>query len=131
MVSIVRLAFGLAPLLLGAISTAAATQLMSTSSLTTSLSTSSSASGSQVTGTSSVLQPQPTETVPYGSLYTIRWVPPDLPGKISIELWDNDDWSWASSFESGSNKTITCDGWLVNSQCSKIASSVPNSGSYG
>lgn len=137
MASIIQIALTLVPFLLGTISTAAATQSASTSSPTIPTSTlSSSASSSQVTGSSSVLHPTQGETVAYGFPYTIQWTPPDIPGSISIELSDNDEWSWASSFETGSNITdpaapVTCDGWLVNSQCSKIASSVPNSGSHG
>jgi hypothetical protein len=73
--------------------------------------------------------------------YTIEWTPPAIPGSISIELWDADTWSWASTFDTGSrvynytsmNHTdlAGCDGWLVNSQCGKIARNVTNSGSYG
>jgi hypothetical protein len=128
----IQIAFTLVPLLLGIISAAAATQSPSTSSPTISKSSSSSSAlGSQVTGSSSVLRPTQSEIVPYNLPYTIQWTPPDIPGSISIELWDNDDWSWASSFEMGSNITVACDGWLENSQCSKIASRVPNSGTHG
>ncbi|PMD55588.1 uncharacterized protein K444DRAFT_616628 [Hyaloscypha bicolor E] len=135
--SIIQIALTLVPLLLCTRATAAATQSASTPSPTISTSTSSSsASGSQATGSSSVLHPTQGETIVYGSQYTIQWTPPAIPGSISIELWDDDEWSWASTFNTGDynitepGSLVGCDGWIVNSQCGKIARSVPNNGSY-
>jgi hypothetical protein len=138
--SIIQTALALIPLLFSTIARAAATQPAPTSSPTISTSTPSSASSPQATGSSSVLHPAQGETIVYNSLYTIQWTPPAIPGSISIELWDADDGSWASTFDPATfnwyNSTsptsrVGCDGWLVNSQCGKIARSVPNSGSYG
>jgi hypothetical protein len=136
MISINQIAPALCFLLLATISIATTTQLASTSLTISMFTHASSTAGSRVTSSSTVLHPSLGEIVVYGSPYTIQWRPPAVPGSISIELWDNDEWSWASAFEAGSNITdqaapVTCDGWFVNSQCSKIASSVPNSGSHG
>jgi hypothetical protein len=112
------------------ITTATATQSESSLIATT---PTSSASGSQITTSSSVLRPTEGEIVVYGSPYTIKWSPPTIAGGISIELWDADSGSWASSFglHDQSGIQVSCDGWLSNSQCGKIAQSVPNNGSYG
>jgi hypothetical protein len=136
--SITPTTLALIPLLLSSIARAAATATQSalTSSPTISTSITSSASNAQATGNSSVFHPLPGETIVFNTVYTIRWTPPAISGSISIELWDADSWSWASSFQplvvvDNLTEHSVCDGWLVNSQCAKIASRVPNSGSYG
>ncbi|KAH8589146.1 hypothetical protein B0O99DRAFT_637356 [Bisporella sp. PMI_857] len=133
--SMIQIALTLVPVLLGTLSAATTTLPTLTSPTISTPKASSSASGSQVTGSSSVLHPTRDEIVAYDSPYTIQWVPPDILGSISIELWDNDEWTWASSFGVSGNITnptvpVSCDGWLVNSKCAKIATSVPNNGSY-
>ncbi|KAH7108944.1 hypothetical protein EDB81DRAFT_863372 [Dactylonectria macrodidyma] len=114
--------------LLSTRATSAATQSVPTSSLTISTPAHSSTSSSQAIGSSSILHPTQGETIVYGSQYTIQWTPPAIPGSISMELWDDDQEDWASSFNS--NMTYACDGWLVNSQCGKIATNVSNSGHH-
>lgn len=85
----------------------------------------------QATSTGGVIHPSAGETVLYGSSYKIEWEPLDAPGSVSIELWDDDEWAWGSAFKGDSGARVGCDGWLVNSYCAKIASSVPNTGSHG
>lgn len=126
---IIQIALALVPLY-SIIATAAATQ--SESSLISTTPTSSTSS-SQITTSSSVLRPTEGEIVVYGSQYTIRWSPPTIAGGISIELWNADSESSAYSFGflDQYGMTMSCDGWLVNLHCGKIAQSVPNNGSYG
>ncbi|KAH7119311.1 hypothetical protein EDB81DRAFT_766905 [Dactylonectria macrodidyma] len=110
------------------LATSAATQSVPPSSLTTLTPAHSSTSGSQATASSSILHPTQGETIVYGSQYTIQWTPPAIPGSISMEVWDDDQEFLANTFNS--NITYGCDGWLVNSQCGKIATNVSNSGHY-
>ncbi|KAH6982576.1 hypothetical protein EDB80DRAFT_735936 [Ilyonectria destructans] len=126
--SIIQMALTLVLFLFSTKATSAATQSVPPSSLTTSTPAHSSTSGSQATGSSSILHPSQGETIVYGSQYTIQWRPPAIPGSISIELWDDDEEFEANSFNS--NMSYGCDGWLVNSQCGKIATNVSNSGNH-
>jgi hypothetical protein len=83
--------------------------------------------------TGKVIRPSQGETVTAGEAYTVSWSPPPVSGPIDIELWDDHNKNFNAADLTGNlTPNTTCDGWVINGDCGKIAKNLlSESTSYG
>ena len=71
--------------------------------------------------TPTILRPSDGETIMGGQPYTVSWTPPTAPGNLTVEMWGE-----TGAFTYQERDGGPCDGYLVNTRCTKLWDDIPN-----